>query len=248
MATVLTDIPDTEALLALPAEELAPIVLRTAVEDHKEGLPIAITSLTYQIYDRGAHTYAARFPHQKRREVERALGEAWHLLTTDRLLMPEPGYNGQNGIMEVTAKGKVLLENPDQFRGFTGATALPKGMLHPTIAEPVWKALVRGDLETAVLESFRAVEIAVREVGKFGAEDVGVDLMRMAFNTKNGPLTDKNLPDSEREALAHLFAGAIGYYKNPQSHRDAKIGSQRRAQEIALLASHLLYIVDARRP
>ncbi|MGB7540683.1 MAG: TIGR02391 family protein, partial [Burkholderiales bacterium] len=61
-----------------------------------------------------------------------------------------------------------------------------------------------------------------------------------------GPLTDRALPFPEREALAHLFAGAIGYYKNPQSHRAARIDSQSRAQEIVLIASHLLYVVDER--
>ncbi len=71
--------------------------------------------------------------------------------------------------------------------------------------------------------------------------------MRKALDWKNGPLSDSTLPEAEREALAHLFAGAIGYYKNPQSHRVAKIAGQRRAQEIVLLASHLLYIVDTRR-
>ena len=162
--------------------------------------------------------------------------------------MPEPGYNGSNGFKTLTSKGKELLEKGLEFRGFTGSLALPKGMLHPAIAETVWKALARGDLENAVLESFRAVEIAVRDAGRFKPDDVGVALMRKAFDPKKGKLRDRKLPDAEREAMAHLFAGAIGVYKNPQSHRKVQIADQQRAQAIVLFASHLLYIVDERRP
>ena len=34
--------------------------------------------------------------------------------------------------------------------------------------------------------------------------------MRKAFDKATGTLSDMQQPESEREALAHLFAGAIG--------------------------------------
>jgi len=65
----------------------------------------------------------------------------------------------------------------------------------------------------------KEVEIAVRDAAGLQPADIGVQLVRKAFDKKTGPLTDPNAEEAEREALAHLFAGAIGSYKNPHSHR-----------------------------
>lgn len=119
--------------------------------------------------------------------------------------------------------------------------------MHPSIADEVWLDIVRGDLETAVFKAFRAVEVAVREAGHFADMDIGTALMRKAFDKMTGPLSNLQQPEAEREALAHLFAGAIGSYKNPHSHRTVSISDATEAQEMVILASHLLRIVDSRR-
>jgi uncharacterized protein (TIGR02391 family) len=132
---------------------------------------------------------------------------------------------------------------------------LPRGQIHPVIASRVYPAFLRGEYDTAVFQAFREVEVAVREAGGYGPDDYGTDLMRSAFKpsgkrgqaTTLGPLTDRALPIAEQEAMANLFAGAIGLYKNPQSHRLVPTHAEDAA-EVILFASHLLRIVDRLRP
>ena len=243
MATLTSLISDVDVLVALAPEELAEVVLRLAHERLRNN-PVHLQSIASDIH--GTPGTTDGYPQNRKRDAELALAEAWNWLSVQGLLIPQPGTNGNNGWMFLSRRARTVMAN-NTFKTYARSVAFPKALLHPSIADEVWLDIIRGDLETAVFKSFRAVEIAVREAGNFSDTDIGTPLMRKAFDKTTGPLSDQQQPEAEREALAHLFAGAIGSYKNPHSHRTVTINDATEAQEMVILASHLLRIVDSRR-
>ncbi len=243
MATLTSLLPDIDVLLTLAPEELAEVVLQLAHE-HKQNNKIHLQAIASHID--GAPGANGGYPQNRRNDAKLVLAEAWNWLLIQGLLIPEPGPNGHNGWMLFSRRAQAVLTS-NSFKIYARSVEFPKALIHPLIADDVWLDIVRGDIETAVFKSFRAVEIAVRDAGHFADTDIGTPLMRKAFDKTTGPLSDQTQPDAEREALAHLFAGAIGSYKNPHSHRTVTINDVTEAQEMVILASHLLRIVDSRR-
>jgi uncharacterized protein (TIGR02391 family) len=244
--------PEADELLKVRPGDLGPILLLLALHKGASFIPAAVTEIS--VLDASA---GKDYPFDKKATVERLLNRSWNWLETDGFIEPSPGLKGMLGRRVLTETGMAVATRQHmQRRRLRAAMDFPKALLHPAIQEKGWAALMRGantnsegDIADAIRAAFIAVEDAVRDAGQFESSDYGVALMRRAFDPDKGPLRDWDTakPKREREALRNLFVGAIGAYRNPVSHRTAII-ELVEAQDQLLLASHLLRIVDARRP
>ncbi len=229
--------------MALEPEEVAPLLLQvicfgggpTAQQALKRGNFLNTKSPTSPV--RG-------YPPAAWDRTYEALAAAWVWLEREGMLLPAPGHQDPDWVY-VSQRGRSLLSK-ENFDAYRYSQMLPRKALHPVIAASTFALFMRGHYDTVVFEAFRAVEVAVRTAADLPQDQLGVALMRKAFAKVTGPLTDTSLLEAEQEAMSNLFAGAIGLFKNPTSHRLAAIDKPQDAVDLVMLANYLLRLVDER--
>ena len=251
---LLETLPDADSLLRLEPEELAGPLL-VSLQDDQRIIPSNVISHDPMLraFEAMPREMRQKYPPRHDDDILFRLMDAWQWLENEGLVAPRPtNLSGETStgditVYFVTRRGKTI-QTTEDLAAYRKAKLLPKGQLHPIIAEKVWSKFLLGDYRIAVLHAFIEVEIAVREAGEYAETDYGTTLMRKAFHTKTGKLTDPNPNqlEAEKEARLALFAGAIGSYKNPLSHRDVGVTAEEAA-EMIIFASHLLRIVDSRK-
>jgi len=232
-------LPPVELLIEMEPEEIGPFLLEYLHEINDDPRSGGLNRYNLTLSSSLRNYFEAQYVDK----VAEVITEAWMWLERDGLIAPKPGSTDDWYI--ITRRGQKL-KNLTDFKTYNFSNILPSENLGPVLLQKARPAFIRGDNETAILLSFKEVEVRTRTTATLPDTLIGVALMREAFNPKSGPLTDMNLPEAEREAMAHLFAGAIGMFKNPSSHRYVDYKDSKEVAEIIMFANYLLRVIDSR--
>lgn len=234
---------EPRALLQLEVEECAMLLLaylntltdlRQTDDVHRANLPNRIIN-------------GPQLPNVDREEqqaIAHVFMEAWTWLEAHCLIAADPRRGTSGNYFFVTRLGRQI-RSADRFKELLHTRLLRPEMLRGELVANVWPVFLRGQYDTAVFQAFKEVEIAVRTKARLSNSDTGMPLMRKAFNPQGGPLADPNAPGGEQQALMELFAGAMGYFRNPVGHR-VVISNPYEAVEMISLANHLLRILESK--
>lgn len=169
------------------------------------------------------------------------VSDAWAWLEARGLIGPD-GKNTTSSWQRVTTEGRELAKDVSALAKLWAAERLAGG-LDPTLEEKVRPIFNLGDYETACFAAMKAVEVEVHRAAGLDGSVLGVDLMRQAFKSDGGPLADAEAHPGERVATMELFAGSIGAFKNPPSHRTVHFDDPVEAAEVVQLADLLLRLL-----
>lgn len=216
---------------ALSTEELAVHILRDL--DENQNARVTFTNIDSW---RGAAVRA----YDRDLAAQRAVVEAVHWLRMKGFVMQDPSQSS-DGFVYITKRGGQLLDDGLQRHQITERldVAVQRAL------QPATELYLQGRFDTSAFEAMKAVEVAVRERANLGNDALGVSLMRTAFG-KTGPLTDLGAEPGEQVAAMDLFAGAIGSFKNPSSHRYVDFDDATLAGEVIILADLLLRLLERR--
>ena len=223
-----------EEILKMEPEELAPLILKYLQKQPSINRYNFCLIQDPKIYERLGHVGAKQYAE--------CLMEGWTYLERQGFIAPQPGQ--QNDWSFVTRKGKKVIEAQD-FETYKQSYLLSPERLDPVLLQKVKPSFITGDYETAVFQAFKEVEVRVRKKAKLTNSDIGVSLMRQAFKPAGGILTDATAEPGEQTARMELFAGAIGTYKNPSSHRNVPLIDPKEVADIIQFANQLLRIIDS---
>ncbi|MGD9855844.1 MAG: TIGR02391 family protein [Planctomycetaceae bacterium] len=237
-----------QEIIALPTELLAGFLL-----EHLEAIRTADPRNSERMLD--LHDTVAWIVEQyaktgfgRTTDLRRVIAEAWNWLMVEGLVALDPESSGGH-LFFITRRG-MQCRTHDGVEEYRKRRLLSPELLHNAIRDCSLGDYLAGDFESAILKAFRKVEIEMRSACGYSAGETGVPLARKAFQPlpNPGPLTVTTELPGEQQALSDLFAGAMGRFRNPAAHGTRTFDDPIEAAQLLLFASHLMTIIDERRP
>jgi uncharacterized protein (TIGR02391 family) len=186
-------------------------------------------------------------PRVDRETYSHAMSRAFDWLYTEGLIARhrDPGSNWKDDeLYTATEEGRRFYERGESALDAHRAEKLLGFRLHETIDRRVRQLFLIGETEAAVMIAMKEVEIRMRDAAELPNTLVAVKLAQAAFSSDNGPLTDETAEPGERVATMSLFHGAMGFFRNPVSHRRVDYADPLEAVEVILFADLLLRMID----
>lgn len=117
-------------------------------------------------------------------------------------------------------------------------------LLHPLVVQKCEGHFKNQNFDDAIFNAMKLVEDQVRTRAHADLTDVGVNLISKAMSPGGNSKIRFSKVTPEQEAAQALFRGAIGSFKNPQSHRFVGVSDPFKTFECLALASLLLRMLD----
>jgi len=173
-----------------------------------------------------------------------------HVMRIKKIYVPHYNiFNHAEQILAIVASAAEYLEHKhvqkEQEARFEKELlgALNLHHLHPKLIEKCSDHFLSKKFDDAILNACKVVEVYTRELTNLKETDIGIGLMMQAFNP-NKPILKYSNIRGEQQAMMFLFAGFIGVFKNPQSHRFIDIKDPAVAFEVLNFANQLCRILD----
>ena len=170
------------------------------------------------------------------------LSDSWAWLVSRGFIGPSSTQGGGDW-RRLTTRGQQVAAQEDALTIIVAEDRLALN-LHPILESKIRPIFALGDFETAAFAALKAIEVRVRDLSGAADSALGVSLMRNAFKKDGGVLIDHHADPGEQVATMELFAGAIGTFKNPASHRTVDYADPTEAAEVVLLADLLMRLLD----
>lgn len=118
-------------------------------------------------------------------------------------------------------------------------------MIHPRVFHATWRAVELAQHRQAIQAAVQEIESGVRDATQGSIPSHGPELVHLAFDPNEGPLTDKSASEYDRIGTRDLFVGFMLRYRQLPGHIEYSLEETSR---LLALASYLMYVIDLRRP